>query len=180
MFSMNGQANSKVIKIAKHLIFIFYIFVLFYLVLLKGGDAIHIAAHFRGRLTWLEKLNTINFIPFKTIAYYLSSGQSYHIVLTNLLGNILAFCPMVFLLPMLISKRRKMIYTLFITVLIGLSIEVSQLIFMLGSCDIDDMILYICGGILGYLAYVVFLKLQRSLKILEKSETEISRDLTEL
>ena len=59
-----------------------------------------------------------------------------------------------FLVPSLIKKKNKLKSTLLTTALIGLIIEATQGIFILGSFDIDDLILYVIGGTIGYLAYI--------------------------
>lgn len=98
-----------------------------------------------------------NLIPFKTIWQYLSGSlESYygaswkHTALINILGNVLLFVPIGFLLP-ITNKRfnRFKNVVLFGFIFIAL-IEILQ--FFTGrSADIDDCIMNIIGVMLGYL-----------------------------
>jgi len=151
---MKEQGKGKAIILVKYLTFILYLLMLVYVVLLKRGMALRIAAYARERYTWLDRLKNINYVPFSTISYYLFEEDNIRTALTQLLGNILAFCPMGFLVPSLIKKKNKLKSTLLTTALIGLIIEATQGIFILGSFDIDDLILYVIGGAIGYLAYI--------------------------
>ncbi|SHI26521.1 VanZ family protein [Desulfosporosinus lacus] len=81
----------------------------------------------------------------------------------NLFGNVLAFMPMGFLLPLIFNKlnsAKAIVITTFITSFV---LEGIQLISKLGTADIDDVILNILGGFLGYLL------LMKNLKLLRKS-----------
>lgn len=99
--------------------------------------------------------NTIsyNLIPFKTIASYLIGSKTYQLEVRfiNLLGNILAFMPMGFLLPVIFGQLRSFPRIITMTVLISLVIEMMQLLLRLGIADIDDVILNTLGGILGFI-----------------------------
>lgn len=73
--------------------------------------------------------------------------------LINIVGNVAAFMPFGFFLP-IISRRSKKWYN---TVMLGfgfsLTLETLQLIFMVGSFDVDDMILNTLGAALGFATY---------------------------
>jgi glycopeptide antibiotics resistance protein len=47
----------------------------------------------------------------------------------------------------------------FISLCVSLLIEILQLIFYLGTCDIDDLILNVLGSLLGYGVYRLFKRL---------------------
>ncbi len=91
----------------------------------------------------------INLIPFQSIGPQLAHiNQSW--ALFNIVGNILAFIPFGFLLPLAYPKNRgvKRIFTIsFLSVLL---IETFQLITMLGTFDVDDIILNVPSILLGY------------------------------
>ena len=115
---------------------------------------------------------SINLIPFETIAYNFaeiaSGGYLMQVGLLNLLGNTLAFVPLGFLLPLTLNtKRYTFLKGLFYCFLIILFIEIFQLITMVGSFDVDDIILNLCGCIVGYLLY----KLGIRAKLLKESRT---------
>ena len=96
-----------------------------------------------------------NLVPFNEISryfrYYSTIGPL--LFLVNMIGNVAAFMPFGFFLP-IISRRSKKWYN---TVMLGfgfsLMLETLQLIFMVGSFDVDDMQLNTLGAALGYLAY---------------------------
>ncbi|GGA79342.1 hypothetical protein GCM10008025_23440 [Ornithinibacillus halotolerans] len=94
-----------------------------------------------------------NFIPFKTIIYYLLLDWghiSIGIRLNNLIGNIIGFVPFGFLFPLLSERFQKLKTVIIATFSLSLTFELLQLIFQFGSFDFDDLILNTIGGILGY------------------------------
>ena len=93
---------------------------------------------------------TNNFIPFKEILRY-EVGSSYFI--HNVLGNILLFIPFGFFVSYIL-KTKKPIYIIVITLVTSLVIEYTQL--LIGrTFDVDDVLLNIIGGFLGYLVYLI-------------------------
>lgn len=98
-----------------------------------------------------------NLVPFNEITRYF---QHYDVVgctlfLINIVGNVAAFMPFGFFLP-IISRRSKKWYN---TVMLGfgfsLTLETLQLIFMVGSFDVDDMILNTLGAAVGFTVYQI-------------------------
>lgn len=89
-----------------------------------------------------------NFIPFKEIMRYdLSSGLFFK----NVIGNVLLFVPFGYFVSDIINNK-KLILSMFITLVTSVSIEVIQM--NIGrSFDIDDIILNFVGGIIGYGIY---------------------------
>lgn len=105
-----------------------------------------------------------NLVPFREIRrciYYwdvlgpLNAGM-------NLLGNVAAFLPFGFILPMLRISNRKWYVIVLLSFLCSFCIETLQLISMRGSFDVDDLMLNTLGGFLGYLCFLaaVFLRWQ--------------------
>ena len=93
---------------------------------------------------------TNNFIPFKEIMRY-EFGSSFFI--HNVLGNILLFIPFGFFVSFIL-KTKKPGYIIIITFITSLVIEFTQL--LIGrTFDVDDVLLNIVGGFLGYLVYLV-------------------------
>ena len=137
------------LKLFTWIVFILYLTVLIYIIVLKGGSALSMARH-RTEISFMQKISNINYIPFKTIFYYLGGNQAFIISKENILGNIITFAPLGFLLPILYNKFKKLKNIFFISVGVSLSIEIVQLLFNLGSCDIDDLILNVLGSILGF------------------------------
>ncbi|WP_338654439.1 VanZ family protein [Lysinibacillus sp. Y5S-8] len=98
---------------------------------------------------------TTNFVPFETILRYINYSQYFNwdIIIVNLLGNLLIFTPMGFLLPLLSKKFRKAWVIICLGFFASLAVETIQFIFTVGSADIDDLILNTIGAWLGYIAY---------------------------
>jgi glycopeptide antibiotics resistance protein len=105
--------------------------------------------------------NPYNLIPFKTISDYIkaSSHINQSIWITNLFGNVLAFLPLGFFLPLLFERfmgfRRTTLMVLFATSLV----EILQFLTRVGSFDIDDIILNTLGGAIGYLFFRIIWQL---------------------
>ena len=93
---------------------------------------------------------TNNFIPFKEILRY-EFGSSFFI--HNVLGNILLFIPFGFFVSFIL-KTKKPSYIIIVTFITSLVIEFTQL--LIGrTFDVDDVLLNIVGGFLGYLIYLI-------------------------
>ncbi len=89
-----------------------------------------------------------NFIPFKELTrYHIGSNLFYR----NIVGNILLFAPYGFFTSYFLKLDKKRIaFTL--TLIISLTIEGVQL--LIGRCfDVDDILLNLVGGMLGYFVY---------------------------
>lgn len=105
--------------------------------------------------TFAEKLRyNANFVPFATISDYITAYQNQtlntDIIVRNLGGNLIAFTPFGLFLPLLFEKLRKIgpFLLVFISILTG--IEVTQLLTVRGSFDVDDFILNIPSALLGW------------------------------
>lgn len=98
---------------------------------------------------------TTNFVPFDTIMRYINYAHYFNVdlIVVNLLGNLLIFTPMGFLLPLLSRRFRRVWPVLFVGFVSSLAVEIIQFIFRVGSTDIDDLILNTAGAWLGYIAY---------------------------
>ncbi|WP_282943486.1 VanZ family protein [Paenibacillus sp. RC67] len=98
-----------------------------------------------------------NLTPFKTIWSYVADIQYYNldIWVINLFGNVAAFVPFGFLIPCLFrsyAKWYKVTNLLFWALLL---VETIQLIFKVGSFDVDDIMLNVIGGLIGYYMYAL-------------------------
>lgn len=93
---------------------------------------------------------TNNFIPFKEIMRY-EIGSSYFV--HNVLGNIIMFIPFGFFVSYIV-KSKKPYYIFIVTLMSSIAIEGTQL--LIGrTFDVDDILLNIFGGFLGYLIYLI-------------------------
>jgi len=96
-----------------------------------------------------------NLVLFKEIRrfikYYKELGMT--AVLTNIVGNIVCFIPFGCMLPILSSKVRKVTLVCLISFELSIVIELTQLIFKVGSFDVDDLLLNTFGGFVGFMIY---------------------------
>ncbi|MEG1809401.1 MAG: VanZ family protein, partial [Oscillospiraceae bacterium] len=97
---------------------------------------------------------SVNLVPFKTIKLYLRNIARDRITVgdfaINMLGNLAALAPMGFFLPLLFKKQRHWYAVAFTTSLVVAMIELLQLVFQKGSCDIDDLLLNVAGAVAAY------------------------------
>ena len=69
----------------------------------------------------------------------------------NLGGNVVLFVPLGLFLPVLWQKLDRFLpFFAFVTALIT-AVELIQLFTLLGSCDVDDLILNLLGATVGFL-----------------------------
>lgn len=100
----------------------------------------------------LEGLGTANFIPFRTIKMYIDYAYKLNSV-ENLVGNVVVFMPLGFLLPLMSCELRKFSDVLLNTFTFVLGIEVFQLFSAFGAFDVDDILLNCLGAVIGYACY---------------------------
>lgn len=108
--------------------------------------------------------STANFIPFKEIFRY-DIGSS--LFIKNILGNMIMFIPMGIFIKKYLKLDNKKIVILLLFI-ISMTIEVIQLI--IGRVyDIDDVLLNIIGGFVGFLLADSFNKISSKSKILNNN-----------
>lgn len=108
-------------------------------------------------------LSNLNLVPFRTLKLFsrLLTDHRPHLVraaFINLFGNIVMFIPLGFFLPLLWEKFRRLWKTLLCTALTISAVELVQLLTLVGSCDIDDLILNLLGAAMGYGVYKLLTK----------------------
>ena len=104
----------------------------------------------------------MNLKPFATVdlyLYLLKNTKDQDLLIhsvVNLVGNVVMFIPLGFLLPKTFRPMR--IYPLMVLCVAAgiVFIEILQLITGLGSCDVDDLILNVIGANMGYLIYLIW------------------------
>ncbi|WP_291573818.1 VanZ family protein [Clostridium sp. UBA4548] len=146
---MKNKPMKKRTKFLLWVLFVIYILVLVNVIILKDGNALIAAQYSADRSLW-ESIEAINFVPFKTIIPYLKGEPTIRIAAENILGNIFAFSPLGFLLPLLFKKFYRLKSIFLTSFAISLFIEIIQLVFYLGSTDIDDLILNTLGSLIGF------------------------------
>ena len=104
---------------------------------------------------WEQVAQQLNLVPFRTLRLFadlLDSGVRAHIrmAVINLGGNIIMFIPLGFLLPRVFLRLTSLSRVLLTTALLITAVEIIQLLTLVGSCDIDDLILNVIGAAIGY------------------------------
>ncbi len=96
-----------------------------------------------------------NFIPFKEIFRYSPYSKLFY---RNVVGNIVIFIPFGYFASYYCIVNKKWYISLLITLITSLTIEITQM--GIGrSFDIDDIILNVIGGFIGYIVYLVSSKI---------------------
>ena len=123
----------------KALVYVMYVFLLFIFVTTKDFQSI-----------------SNNFIPFKEILSYKNIQDP--LFIWNIVGNICLYIPFGFLVSDVINLRsgkNSILLSTFVIFVTSLSTEIIQM-FIGRSFDIDDIILNVLGGIIGYLLFRFF------------------------
>lgn len=115
-----------------------------------------------GRRVPLEeyRCNLELFKEIKRFIYYRDTIGTEGVVV-NILGNVLAFAPFGFIIPVISSDNRRVLNIGLLTLEFSLSIEITQLLLKVGSFDVDDIFLNTMGGILGFVFYTICLRLAK-------------------
>lgn len=105
--------------------------------------------------TFVEREYHYNLIPFLEIKRFIVHYDvlGFEAVLLNIVGNIVAFMPFGFFLPIFSNRCRYFLNTVFYTFELSLAVELIQLVTKVGSFDVDDIILNTIGGAFGFLVY---------------------------
>lgn len=156
VFYARRTSSTRVFRLLCVLYLILYLYLLLTVTLMeKGfGRGALIAAHpDNARAYYLQYF--VNFQPFRSIweVYILGLVKGYvapYYVLLNLLGNVCALMPLSILLPRLFPAQRRWFVFLPTVVASVLLIELLQFLLMVGSCDVDDLILNAGGALLLY------------------------------
>lgn len=142
-----------VLKGSLIVIFVLYVIVLSKVILLKHfsiPDALNQITHFRMDFLhygWEEA----SFIPFQTLTNYIFHSEiPLAAKIENIAKTTIAFAPLGSILPFLSNKFFQFKFILITVLSISVTFEMIQLIFKFGVFDIDDILLYTIGCIVGY------------------------------
>lgn len=105
-----------------------------------------------------------NFIPFKEIFRYEFGSAKF---MKNIVGNIMLFIPYGFIASYLLKNKKFSVITI-LTIITSLTIETVQ--YYIGRVfDIDDIILNLLGGIIGFLIFIGIDAIGSKVKIFKNS-----------
>ena len=146
------KRNKTIIKVFVWLLFFVYIAMMVYFLFFseKYGKTVSDEYHY-------------NLMPFSEIRRYI---VHYDVIgfkgfMLNIVGNVAAFIPFGFCIPLLRISYRGFLNVLLDGVLFTVCIETVQLILKVGSFDVDDMILNTLGAVIGYWCYKIVYKMYR-------------------
>lgn len=116
---------------------------------------------FQDTVSWSSN----NFIPFREIFRYDFGSQLF---VKNVLGNMILFLPFGFFVSYYL-KSKKALLPVILTLIASCSIEIVQMV--IGRVfDIDDIILNLLGGVIGFFLYYLLVKIGRKLPDVLKSD----------
>lgn len=137
-------------------LFFFYILAILFILVVPNNYRGHNV--YVGDLTgemWFDYVTrNINLMPLRGIVEQIGAiitGQHVARNLIYLVGNMIGFMPLGFFLPALFVRERRFLRFL-ITILASIAaLELTQVLTMHGSFDIDDIILNTIGACLGFM-----------------------------
>ena len=101
-----------------------------------------------------------NFVPFKEIFRYSIGSDKF---MKNVIGNIALFIPYGFFTSYFLNNKKLSVISI-LTIIISLTIESVQ--YYIGRVfDIDDIILNLIGGIIGFLVFVGLDAIRNKIKL---------------
>lgn len=131
---------------------------IFYKEILMLGFVIYVIALFEVVTFQDVSWSSSNFIPFKEMLRYDFGTKLFF---KNVIGNMIMFIPFGFFTSYFL-KLKKSYSILLLTLLISITIEITQL--LIGRVfDVDDIFLNIIGGLIGYFIFSIIYK-NKSLK----------------
>ena len=112
--------------------------------------------------------NNINLTPFVTLRLYwrilhnsTNAALLRHAVV-NLVGNVVMFVPLGVFLPGIFLKKPNFFKVFFSVAGMIILVEIVQFFSLLGSLDVDDLILNLFGASVGYIFWKVSKKSRKS------------------
>ena len=134
------------------ILFIAYLTFLFYFLFFSEGLGRTEGVGYRYNLTLFREIR--RFIEYRHVL-------GFQAVFLNLAGNVIAFMPFGFLLPLVTRYRTNWFATTVCAFAFSLFAETVQLTLKLGSFDVDDLLLNTIGGLAGYVMFVVCAAVRR-------------------
>ena len=113
-----------------------------YLVIILGGTILNRA---------IDKEFDMELIPFWS--YFEVIVKKNMALVSQMIGNVLAFIPFGVLLPKVWERMRNIRWVILSAVCVSLTLELSQLIFRLGLFEFDDVFHNTLGTVLGYVMW---------------------------
>jgi glycopeptide antibiotics resistance protein len=148
--------SNKLIMSVSRLLFVLYLILLAYFLFFSEHYGRTISSgEYRYNLTLFKEVK--RFIEYRDVI-----GPEAFIV--NIFGNVLAFAPFGFVLPIISPDNRKLLNITLLSLEFSLTIELLQLIFKVGIFDVDDLLMNTIGGFIGGLCFFLARKMLRSFR----------------
>ncbi|PKM95486.1 MAG: VanZ family protein [Firmicutes bacterium HGW-Firmicutes-1] len=159
IFSVQFKKSARMLCV---LLFYLYLFFLAYLLFLSPSF---------GRTLGVPR--EYNLLPFKTISNYIIYRDYVNTktLIINIIGNVVAFMPMGFFVPILFRKKRSFWKVILFSACVSLIVELLQFKFVVGSFDVDDIILNTFGGAIGFVIYNLLYRIYELLRHPKKGKT---------
>jgi glycopeptide antibiotics resistance protein len=151
---MNPPIRNKVLRTCISFLFVVYILTLIKFIILKHPG--ELKTHFIDNYSWelvRKNISVGNYIPFYTVKYYLHGIDPTQYSRENLFGNILLFLPLGTFLPLLFRNLSDLKNVAIAGLLLSVTFESIQLFTVLGTFDVDDIILNLIGCVIGFQVY---------------------------
>lgn len=150
------KLSNKFIMSVSRLLFVLYLILLAYFLFFSEHYGRTISSgEYRYNLTLFKEVR-------RFIEYRNRIGSEGFIV--NIFGNILAFAPFGFVLPVISPDNRKLLNITLLSLEFSLTIELLQLIFRVGIFDVDDLLMNTLGGFIGGLCFLFARKMLRAIR----------------
>lgn len=149
---MKEQSKKVLILVSRLLFYIYIILLSYFLFFSEHYGRVGMMKDYRYNLELFKEIN--RFIEFR-------QQLGFEIVIVNILGNVLAFAPFGFLLPVINGRFRNFFRLFFGCFLFTLTVELLQLVLRVGIFDVDDIFLNTLGGVGGYITYKICSSISR-------------------
>lgn len=145
----------RILKMKKHrhrilgaVLFVLYLVLLTYFLFFaeEMGRSPDARAEYSYNLTLFKEIR--RFLLYRNIL-------GWRAVFLNIFGNVLAFMPFGFFLPVIWERTRHWYITVLLSFAMSLLVETMQLVGKVGSFDVDDLLLNTIGGFAGYIIFVL-------------------------
>ncbi|ATF16223.1 VanZ family protein [Brevibacillus sp. HB1.2] len=165
------ERPTELLAIAGYAVFALYLFLVVKILLFKFGSLDTSLLVDQWKIIWSDPSVIVkrlryqsNLVPFHEIENYVRSirnYQSWHSAV-NFVGNVIAFMPLGFLLPLLFPKKAGSLFRVtLLSLLLSLGVELTQLVMNVGTFDVDDLLLNTAGGMIGYIVYLFIWVIQK-------------------
>ncbi|GGH81270.1 VanZ family protein [Pullulanibacillus pueri] len=116
---------------------------------------------------WMHHINLIPFVIFRDFSLFNE----------QIIGNVIMLMPLGMYIHLLFKPLASPLRAFVTIFLVSFSIELLQLLFSVGSSDIDDLILNTSGGYLAYLIFgvLIFLYKKSPIKFNQQKRTSVKR-----